>query len=235
MKALRTIIESNFRKDYNQDYKDTVHLHKKLVAHYKNFSYDHEHEIQQYTTSDMAVNSYPLNDYQWKKHEYAQHGKEYSIDHLDARTNRMDSVINAHRTPNKLTVYSGIKYDPRTRMDANRIVHHPAYLSTSLMKYQAKGFGMTEYKKKPPTKKTSKTREDFSTPSEEHTHVLNIKVPKNHPGAYVAAHSRLSAEKEFILPRGTNLKYIHTQHHYVEDPYSKGRFFHIHEHHMEVV
>jgi len=238
MKALRTIIESNFANGYNEDHDATAKLNARLREHYNKFNDAHKLDIQEYTHSDPTLNSYPLNDYQWKKHEYAQHDKEYSIDHLDARTQRMDSVINAHRTPHKLTLYSGIRYDPRDRMDSNRIVHHPAYLSGSIMKYQAQGFGLTTYKDGPAIKRTSKTKA-VPPKSEKFTHILNIRVPKNHPGAYVSEHSRSPDEREFILPRGTNLRYIHTQHHRVKDHYAYSwegdKHQNFYEHHMEVV
>jgi hypothetical protein len=121
-------------------------------------------------------------------------------------TEVMDSGMERHKTPHKLTVYSGIKYDPGEKMDKNKIVHHPSYLSTSLDKFTAKGFSNCTTNK----------------------HVLKIHVPKGHPGAYVDHFSENPGEKEFILPRNTKLKYRGTQ--VIGD--RKGKIL---EHTMEIV
>ena len=76
-------------------------------------------------------------------------------------------------------------------MNSEGILHHPAYLSTSLNKSTAKRFS-------PHDNKNEKN-------------VLKIHVPEGSSGSYVGHISFNPKEKEFILPAGTNLKYHHTK------------------------
>jgi hypothetical protein len=78
--------------------------------------------------------------------------------------------------------------DPTLHADpVSGIVNHPAYLSTSLDKNIAKGFARSH-----------------AVSSD--NHILKIDVPKGHEGAYVAHIGGMSKEKEFILPRGLNMR-----------------------------
>jgi hypothetical protein len=68
-----------------------------------------------------------------------------------------------------------------------------------------------------------------------HHHMLHIHVPKGHPGAFVDGISENQKEKEFILPRGTNLKHKFT-HTYLKKAKSLGdREAYYHIHHMDIV
>jgi hypothetical protein len=181
MKNLRIILESNFNKTNNEE-RALVHLHNKLSNHYK-FNDEDIKPIKDYTKDSSR-----LNAYQWKKKENGYKNAYHK--ESEERTSEMDDILDRHRTPHKLTLFSGTPHDPREAMNKEKIVNHPAYLSTSLSKKIAK---------------------DFSG------HVLKIHVPKGHPGAYVDHHSYNGSEKEFILPRDTKMKYKFTQEHKLDD------------------
>ena len=59
---------------------------------------------------------------------------------MDIKTHQFDRMIASNKTPESLHVYSGVPYDPRTKMNSEGIVHHPAYIASSLKKSVAKGF-----------------------------------------------------------------------------------------------
>jgi hypothetical protein len=68
-----------------------------------------------------------------------------------------------------------------------------------------------------------------------HLHTLKIKVPKNHPGAYVGGTNiGVESEREFILPRGTNMKHLGTKTTSKPSKRYLGYTEHTHLHSMEV-
>jgi len=213
MKSFKTIVESNFKKNREEDESSIQHLHSSLRDHYHTFESHHLGEIHDYT-----LGSYGVNSYQWDKHVGYQNTPSYSMLY-DEKTKQLDAALNHYKTPHKLTLYSGMKLDPRKRMD-NGVLYHPAYLSTSLSKSIGKKFGYIG----PNTEGASVH------------HVLNIKVPKGHPGAYVEHVSLNKREHEFILPRGLKLKHIKTDVHNFDEgreDYPDKR--QVLEHHMEIV
>ena len=116
------------------------------------------------------------------KHNFSEENRDYTP---ELTISGMDNLVNQHKTPHKLDVYTGINEKharalqtaaENSKTSKFKMVH-PAFLSTSIDKRIAHGFGSGE-------------------------HVIHIKVPKGHPGAYVEKHSSLPGEKEFILPRG---------------------------------
>lgn len=172
-------------------------LHQKLTNHYHKLNIRNEETkaVRQYTDDSTHI-----NQYHWEKHHGTLskdgfiHHSEYldsltkanSHKELEAKSSLIDNALNYHKTPHELTVYSGVQSDPRNRAN-NGMVHHPAYLSTSIRSKTAVGFAR-------------------SNATEHGMHILKIKVPEGHPGAYVAHISHAPQEREFILPRGTNLK-----------------------------
>jgi len=182
-------------------------LHQTLSQHY-NFknNQDHELAIKKYTDD-----SEDLNHYHWNK------GSVYHDpdSHKDNETERLDAALKHHKTPHPLHVWSGTGFDPRDNANSEGIVHHPGYLSTSINKQKAKGFAR------------------FKSYNSE-MHLLKIDVPEGYKGAYVAHVSHVPQEKEFILPRGLNMRIkghtlLKTKHHKT----GKSEIYHIH--HMEVV
>ena len=184
MKSFKLILEEA------GDYPKTVAaVHKNLSQHYHFLDNHHEnHEEHHEAINKYTDDSTDLNEHLWETHKGARMkgGHPYS-ELLDKETKRMDAALNYHKTPHPITVYSGTKMDPRQHINKEGIVKHPAYLSTSLDKNIAKAFARSH-----------------AVSSD--NHILKIDVPKGHKGAYVAHIGGLSKEKEFILPRGLNMK-----------------------------
>ena len=185
--------------------------HEELSKHY-NFTPEHEGHLKAHTDDSTDV-----NNYLWDKHEDVP---EFGHDpHHEHNIKKMDHALSAYKTPSNLIVYSGIHYDPRGRMNSEKVVHHPAYMSTSLDKDIAKGFASD----KPASPRQAKGK-----------HILAIHVPEGHPGAYVGHISHVSSEREFVLPRDTKLKHIKTESE-VESSRILRKPYSLHIHHMEVV
>ena len=204
MKLLREITDANVRNRART-------MHDSLSPHYQGFTSSHLHHLKYYQKDSLDLNSFL-----WNKHKDNEDFKN-----LDSRDSAnwesdaasMDSAVHQHKTPSKLVVWSGTRHDPRQLKNEQGVVHHPAFLSTSLNTTVARNFA-------PPMNQGDGTN---------HQHILKIHVPKGHPGAYVANISRYG-EKEFILPRGTNLQHIKSEEVPTEVEHIK-RFIH----HMRVV
>ena len=201
-------------------------LHEKLMNHYQRFgntdieNSSHKNSLRQYTAFTGRV----ANHYLWNKHTGTNHkslrmhndNEEDDIKHIP----KIDSAINHNKTPEEFTTYSGTKHDPRELKNSEGIVHHPAYLSTSLKKEVALDRDINDvenYRKQ-----------------ETHHHIYNINVPKGHSGAYIGDMSAYKREKEFLLPRGTNMKHIKTETIKTPRKYSDTDYY-THHHHMEIV
>jgi hypothetical protein len=207
MKKLSLILETNWssNKDTN---KQVGFLHDKLKNHYGNIiSSENDKQLSNYTAT-----SYTINNHLWKQHQDDGNGYEFDNIGYRDRIDSIDNSLNRSKTPQKLSVYSGTAHDPRNYMNDKNIVHHPAYISTSLSNQTAQKFTMAHYG-------------DIK-------HVLKINVPKGHPGAYVDHMSENPGEHEFVLPRGLNLKYKGTTKHY---PENTGLENEVHEHNMDIV
>jgi hypothetical protein len=205
---------------YSENLAESVSIdqEQRLRSHYK-FSDIHIDSIKDYTR-----NSKKQNNYHWERHKKTSDRDEL----YEARASKLDKVLKRHRAPEDITVHTGIGYDPRNKRNAKGIVHHPAYLSTSLDKKAAVKFS---------EKATSSVYQKTPTSGEIHFHTLSVNVPKGHPGAYVDHHSSVPGEKEFILPRNTKMKMV--EHHQKKEGFitHKGvkytRFYHTHK--MEIV
>lgn len=106
----------------------------------------------------------------------------------------LDSFIDNHpRTSHDMVVYHGThRWNPgkESAKHPEGHIHLPAYTSTSIDKHKANAFaaGHTHFK------------------TDAGHHILEIHLPKGHKGVYLGSHSIHDDEKEFLLPRGTNLK-----------------------------
>jgi len=206
MKSFKAIVESNYSKNYPSEKNDLTPLRDRLEKHYTGYNQEEQTWLNGYTSSSKTINSH-----HWKIHK----GEEISPtakEKIEYRTSYIDSALAKHKTPHPLTVFSGMRSDPRERKDEKGIVYHPAYLSTSVNKSIAKDFGRHD--------------DDHGN---QISHILRIRVPKGHPGAYVDHFSQSAGEHEFLLPRGLKLKHVYTQEHKI------GKFEKIYEHHMEIV
>jgi type I site-specific restriction endonuclease len=242
MKKLSLILETNWEDGKASD---IGNLNNKLIKHYKDYNDDDKKVIANYTVSSRYLNSY-----HWNK---SRGENKKNVPELENTTGQLDNALDAHRTPHKLSVYSGTKDDPRKNMDKDGIVNHPAYLSTSIdnniaqrfasnhAKNVAQGFSSSRAKnvaQRFASNHAKNVAQGFSSSRAKNDkifgekHVLKINIPKNHPGGYIAHHSSLPEENEFILPRNTKLKYRGTVTHKGEDT---GRDMDIHEHNMDVI
>lgn len=163
------------------------HTIEKLEKHYSSGS---QNGLSGYT-------HYPdVNKYLWDKHHG---GKENS--EMESNVATLDTTLKSKKTPEKLTVWSKSRHDPRVLKDEHGIVHHPAYLSASIKKE----IPLSLYNDRNVVKDENGVN---------HHHIYQIDIPKGHPGAYIPDKSNCSKEaKEFVLPRGTNLKYNGTETH----------------------
>ena len=208
--------------------------HEMLKKHYDNYSSADEQSVGQ--ASYYRGGSRTINNYHWETHKGTPEsditnpydnksmteGELKSVKHT---SEHMDKMINHTLTPTKLKVYSGTLTDPRTLKDKEGIIHHPAYLSTSVDQHIAEDFARSRALGQAMDKKDG-------TP-----HMLKIHVPKGHPGLYMPStseHSTLAQEeKEFVLPRNTRLKYMKTTKNNISS--SKDSNDNLLVHHMKVV
>ena len=167
-------------------------LHKELSAHYKYDSFGGEH-LHEYTHD-----SRPLNKYQWKVHN---NSKTPKVHRLEEKSGVLDAVMNHNKTPHDMTVWSGLHENPHDHAKFG-VVHHPAYLSTSISPKIARDFGSSEGKHVETNDKGG---------YDKHIHVLKLHVPKGSPGAYVGHISSQPNEKEFVMPRGQSINLKHEQ------------------------
>jgi len=189
-----------------KDNEGTQAEHESLSKHYTLEGHQNSHHLRNYTDG-----SYSINSHLWKQHK----GKPSTKTELhDAESvPHIDKILDSYKTPNKMKVYSGTIHDPQKAKDENNIVHHPAYLSTSIKRTTAEGFADIQKGQK--------------------KHVLSISVPKGSKGMYIGDHSFNKDEREFLLPRNSKLKHIKTDVHEEEHPiYGK---INMHVHHMELL
>ncbi len=178
---------------------DESKLETTLKNHYTGLDKHHD------TLRNFTKDSLPINSSLWDKTNV----KADEVKNLDA-------AISLHKTPEAFTVWSKTRHDPRLLKDKNDMVHHPAYISTSIQKHI------------PETSFASRNKV-FDAEGNEHHHILKIAVPKGHAGVYIPdEHSIDNRAKEFILPRGLNIKYKDTN-----TQKDRHRFYHTHEMELE--
>jgi hypothetical protein len=176
---VKAIIKRQNERKKNED--DTI---SRLETHYSKGS---QSGLSDYT----AVPT--VNKYLWDKHK----GGTTNSD-LENKVHEMDITLSSKKTPEKLNVWSKSKHDPRELKDKDNIVHHPAFLSTSIRKSVPESI----YNSRSVVKDKNGVN---------HHHIYNIEIPKNHPGAYIPDKVNVDNNaKEFVLPRKTNLKYHNT-------------------------
>ncbi len=193
-----------------------------IKKHYDKKYENNINENENKSITEYQNESREINSYHWDKHKnpsetFPLKGKDHG-ENMENHTKNIDSVINKAKTPNKLTLYSGTIHDPREIKNNEGIVHHPAYLSTSVNENYAR------------LRAHSLSRRNETSES----HLLKIHVPKDHPGMYFPSatpddiHTN-ETEMEFTLPRKTNLKHIKT----TQETSSFGKKINVH--HMKVV
>jgi hypothetical protein len=146
-------------------------IHDKLMIHYR-----HAHDKYGVHLSTYGRGSSNLNH----SLMYPEKGKSVPEQAL-----KLDHALSHTHTPDNLIVYSGISSDHAAKIRSNDVVHHPAFLSTSLRLSTAQFFSGSHYSRD----------------------VLKIHVPANHRGVYIGDVSGPNyIEREFLLPRGLKLR-----------------------------
>lgn len=118
--------------------------------------------------------------------------KGWNIDHLGSFTpNHLSNEIAEHGAPlpHETHVYSGMKnFDPTEHFVQHGSIHLPAFTSTSIDPYIARGFANHEH---------------------EDTHVLHMVVPKGYSkGVYLGKRSTYDNEKEYLLDKGSKWDFV---------------------------
>jgi hypothetical protein len=202
MKTLKTILEDDFdtRMAAQKARQEAEHnLEGRLSAHY-------DGPVSQHLR-DYTAMSGKINGHLWDKGSSTEHDQAISA---------LDHATHEKKTPESFTAYSKSRHDPR-ELQSNGVVHHPAYLSTSIKQNVVSG----QYQ----------GRNVEHKDGIKHHHIMNIHVPEGSPGVYINYHSNVdNRAKEFLLPRGSNLQYHSTD--TKKDNVSKN---HYHTHHMSLI
>lgn len=194
---------SAFFKKHDKEGQQEVH--EALTSHYSKFSDNDIHAIGEYTQSSFALNRHLHANAMGEKPVKSRSGSYH-----DLHEKQLTAALHRHKTPEALTVYSGVHHSPEHLIkhqggDKNKtggIAKTSHFTSASLSARTAAGFSQ-EDSDSIHNKKYGKTA--YGNP----THMLKIHVPKGHPGAYVDHHSSHFGEREFILPHGTKMHIHH--------------------------
>ena len=125
----------------------------------------------------------------------------------DSHITNLKSLLRKSMTPKPLTVFSGIKRDPREYKAENNMIHmqNPAFTSTSLAHSEAKGFA---------TQFTHVDEEDNPILSTEdklvhNKNIVALNIPRNAHGYYADTISYMGGERELILHPGAKFHLWH--------------------------
>ncbi len=147
--------------------------HYRTLAQLANVNHPHYKDV----VRNYTEGSYELNNHLYDSYINGQKPKR-TVQGI--KLSQMDDLIQQHRTPHDMTVYTGPHFDPE-RLSEDRIVHLPAYTSTSLTPHVAKDFGVEG-------------------------HVIRIHLPKGHPHLFMDNRSRYQGQSELVLPRNMQLQ-----------------------------
>ena len=214
MKLLRLILEEEDWKAAQKRRKAIEDDHiNTLTKHYASVADPHSSTLKDYTQQ-----SYPINNALWKAHT----GKSMitSNEPQEHKIAAMDKITHLKTTPRDMTVYSKSLHDPRELKNENGIVHHPAFMSTSVKSSLSSGYYAD--------------RNVQHKDGEEHHHQYQINVPKGSHGVFISDKNTIDkrALGEFVLPKGGNFKYNNTETH-TDDGGNKIR--HYHTHHLDYI
>ena len=168
------------------------HLTDEQAQHYKALADNtqHGHIHYRYTVSNYTFNSHELNS-----HLYNAHINKQPHDPIvqSIVVKHLDDLIQQHRTPHPMTVYTGPHFNPHEY--AGRQVHLPAFTSTSLSPHVAKDFGMGG-------------------------HILRIHLPEGHPHLFMDPESNYQGQSELVLPRNMKLRIARQPSHVVSGEFN---------------
>lgn len=168
-------------------------LHTKLARRYrfgKKLKKRQQPELSDpHGDTKLAFRSYVGASYR-KINKALYAGQADTLDeHQKSIVSHLKGAMTAYKTPEDMTVSSGIKFDPRSHQksaDGPIKIQNSAFTSTSLSKVAADDF-----------------IRDLDTPEgDRERHMIHIDVPKGSHGVYIGHHSNLPNEREFILHPG---------------------------------
>lgn len=95
----------------------------------------------------------------------------------------LDAALSHIKTPDELVVYTGTNEQHAKILRKKTVVNHPSFVSTSISSNAAKAFAAPH-----------------------NGDIVEVHIPKGHPGVYAAQSSLVPDEGEFILPRNTKFR-----------------------------
>lgn len=197
-------------------------LASRLTQHYSGLltNKTHSDAIKNYTSSSNETNNFLWKSSPHNRDKDNIFGTNYSI--IKPKIKILDKALSLYKTPHPLTVWSSTTHNPMVERGDSDYVHHPAFLSTTIDKSVAINRDINSTRNKN---------------GDSHHHILHINVPEGHNGAYIDHISSLRGEREFLLPRGLNMRYHRTESTKIPmKDYYTGKMVHkfTHIHHMSL-
>ena len=223
---------STFDKGNDEERNSTRPLHDRLREHYYTIPNEENYSDLSYVDSYKDY-SKQINGDLWDSHKNGNLYKDYKP---PGDVAAIDRHLDKEKAPEDFTVYSATRHDPRHLMNKERIVHHPAYVSTTLRKHFA-------IMRSPEVNIKGEPITNINSKEDVHHHILKFNIKKgSKKGHYVSANGS-DSEREFLGKRGLNLRHISTHDHsdeennvYKDSSTYPGRgkhFYHTHE--MEIL
>jgi hypothetical protein len=186
-------IEDYHKKGFVVPENNREHAKKiKAIAPLLNRDKDYYDMMDAYTPNSYILNNILLHHSDNKTEApnsiRANLEREHEV-HLD----KLDNLIEHHRTPDAMTVYTGTHLDPAQHK--GKILRLPAYTSTSVNPHVAKDFG-----------KTFSSYNHHNNQKEYVNHILRIELPKGQQHLFTDHGSHYPGQGEVILPRNTRLQ-----------------------------
>lgn len=184
----------------NPNYTQEQAKHARLLSEHVHEDHPHYHEILDHYTS----NSYNLNNELIKHYRAGTKPPEHIKSHLDVddpeenysdiHLHSFDKLIQAHKLPTNITVYSGLHFHPNEHRGKIAVV--PSYMSASLSPHVAKDFGK-EWE--------MHHHDEHGYKEVQVKNILRLHLPKGHSALYADNGSHFPGQGEIILPR--NMRY----------------------------
>jgi hypothetical protein len=206
--AVKTIQGAGSLHHYENNRKADTRPSTKLIGHYqKSLSEEQVNSIQHYANDGYK----DINTSLFHKARNPKHDIHPDV---DKHVQHMDNAMKVKKTPYDMKVFSGIQdhpmrgYNAQLSENGSLHAHLPAFTSTSISHNVARS--MAYFKKRDENGETV-------------SHMIKIHVPKGSNGHYVEHLARMgSDEKEFILPRNSQIK-IHPTPHVITRKYYNKR------------
>ena len=121
--------------------------------------------------------------------------------------NRLDSITDEHRAQHSHTLYSGLTFDPRTKLEGKKRFISPAYISATHDKIIANNFTKPIANLDAPEHKTvSELPKMHKT-----LHILQMQVPVGARAAHISQASTIKSEYETLIGRNSKFEYSHSE------------------------